>query len=397
MNLSQVLKDRTDLIIQDWVEAVRQNSGLKSPNNLTYEAVRNSLPSVLETLSNILSSKESNIGELVQSSIKHGALRAQQGYDPEEVAREYRILRQTIFSHLEPQLLTGTVSGVLEAVRVIDTTVDEIIAICFKYYTQKRLQDLEELSNQLELTNQELTRFVESHQDNLSHLAHELKNPLTSIIGYSELFLRQQKKQIEGKPCADLKHIEKVMQNGRQILHLINDTLEVSRYKSGQMKLRPAPTDICAVINSVIEVLEPIAEKKGLQLSIACALSSKLVITDALRLQQVLTNLISNAIRYTETGLVKVVCEVLTDNQLSITISDTGIGIEPAEQQKIFAPFYRARSNGHHAPDSTGLGLTIVSQLVKLLQGDIQLVSQVGEGTTFTITLPLRVQVAGEV
>ena len=235
---------------------------------------------------------------------------------------------------------------------------------------------------------------METHQDNLSTLAHELKNPLTSIIGYSDLFLRQQRQQTVKKGSDNLEHIERVLGYGRQLLHLINDALEISCYKAGKMQLKPTPTNVCAVISSVIEVLQPLAERKGLQLSITCALDSKPVVTDAVRLQQVLTNLISNAIRYTESGDVKVICQ-MADQQLAITVSDTGVGISSTDQTKIFDPFYRASQNGHYAPDSTGLGLTIVSQLIELLQGEIQLVSHVGEGSAFTVILPLRLKAEG--
>ena len=391
MNLSQSLQNKIDPIVKAWIEAACQDDGIKPTQKLTFDGIRNSIPNLLEALVTLLSSAADDIELLVDKSLEHGVLRARQGYDPEEVAREYRILRQVIFSHLETDLLAGSPQEILEAVRLIDTAIDGAIATCFKSYTKERLEELETLHEQLELTNQELTRLVDTHQENFSKLAHELKNPLTSIIGYSDLFLRQQRQQEPVKNgSANLEHIERVLWNGRQLLHLINDALEISRYKAGKMQLNPNSVNVCAVISNVIEVLQPLAERKGLQLSITCTLDSKTVVTDALRLQQVLINLISNAIRYTESGDVKVVCQ-MANKQLAITVSDTGVGIAPKDQTKIFDPFYRVQ-NGHYAPDSTGLGLTIVSQLVELLQGEIQLVSHVGKGSAFTVILPLRLK-----
>jgi signal transduction histidine kinase len=136
--------------------------------------------------------QESEIQPIVKASLYHGMLRAEQGFDPAEVAREYRLLRQVIFSVLEANLLTGTPAEAIRAVRLIDAVIDEAIAQCFKSYVDERLRELQQLQNQLTRTNQELTRLLRANQESLSVLAHELKTPLNSIIGYSELFLRHQ-------------------------------------------------------------------------------------------------------------------------------------------------------------------------------------------------------------
>lgn len=161
------------------------------------------------------------------------------------------------------------------------------------------------------LNNQELTRLIRANQDNLSHLAHELKNPLTSIIGYSDLFLRQQRQNTEVRDTfANLEHIERVLRNGRQLLRLINDALEISRYEAGQMPLQPAPTDVRDLINNIMEMLEPLARAKELKIVVDCDRAFPMhVLIDCLRLQQIMTNLVSNAIRYTESGTIQVTCQ----------------------------------------------------------------------------------------
>jgi hypothetical protein len=307
-----------------------------------------------------------------------------------EIAREYSLLRQVIFSTLEPALLQGSPTELIRAVRLIDAVVDEATSQCFNSYVDERLEGLEQLHSQLKLTNQELTRLVRANQDNFSHLAHELRTPLTSIIGYSDLFLRKQRQNAAIKDSfANLEHIERVLRNGRQLLRLINDSLEVSRYEAGKMNLQVVPTDVRSLIKNVIEVLEPFTRAKGIKMVVECDRAPDQVLTDSLRLQQIVTNLASNAIRYTDSGSVKVSCQVLADDKWAITVSDTGIGIAPEDQTIIFDPFVQAGStNNPHLPDSTGLGLAIVSRLVKLLQGKIELVSQVGVGSTFTVILP---------
>ncbi|WP_017316850.1 sensor histidine kinase [Mastigocladopsis repens] len=403
-DFSQLLQDKTRTIIEQWVEAVRQDKKISSTNNLSRTAIENHLSHILLALATVLSQyQDDQIQPIIQASLHHGILRAEQGFDAAEIAREYRLLRNIIFRTLESELLEASAQDVMRAVRLIDMVLDEAIAYCFQSYTQQRLAEVEQLQNQLTLNNQELTRLVRANQDNISHLAHELKSPLTSIIGYSDLFLRLQRQKSEEKDTlSHLEHVERVLRSGRLLLHLINDALEISRYDAGQMKLQPEPTSVHELIRNVSEMLEPLAANKNLQMRVecdsACADSSasrapEEVLTDPLRLQQIVTNLVSNAIRYTESGSIKITCKTLGVDKWTIAVSDTGIGIEPEDQAHIFEPYFRIPyGTKSFLPDSTGLGLAIVSRLVKLLQGEISVVSQVGVGSTFTVTLPLTVE-----
>jgi len=392
-DFSLALQDRIDIIIQNWIEAVRSDDQLETAKELTYNGVRDSVPMVLQAIVTMLSqSQESDIRTLVEKSLEHGTLRAKQGYDAEEIAREYRLLRWVTFEALEPELLKASAAEVSRAYRLIDTALDEVIAKCFQTFTQERFQELKDLQNQLQLTNQELTRLVRANQENLSHLAHELKTPLTSIIGYSDLFLRQQQNYSEIKGSVpNLGHIDRVLNSGRLLLRLINDTLEISRYEAGQIKLQLAPIRLPDVLATVVEIIEPLAKAKGLEIAVDCHLSDDQVVTDCLRLQQIITNLTSNAIRYTTAGTVTIKSELLPDKYWTVTVSDTGIGIAPEDCERIFQPYFRAdNSLSSGIPDSTGLGLAIVARLVKLLQGKIELVSQVGVGSSFTVIFPLE-------
>lgn len=394
MEFSQLLVDKIDTIIENWVEAVRFDRQISSADNLSHSAIRNHLPDVLMAMATVLSQfQDSDIQSIVQNSLEHGVLRAAQGFAPTEIAREYRLLRQVIFSTLEAELLESTVREVMRVYNVIDATIDEAIAQCFKSYVEERLQELQQLQSQAELTNQELTRLLKANQENVSQLAHELKNPLNSIIGYSELILRSSRKNPEVQDTVPhVEHIERVVRNGRQLLRLINDALEISRYEAGKMKLNPAPTDVRSLIKDVFEMLQPLASAKELHMVIDCEQAPRKVLADPLRLQQIVTNLLSNAIRYTELGTVQLTCQLLSDSQWSIAVTDTGVGISPEDQSRIFDPFFRAGNSNAYIPDSTGLGLTIVSQLVQLMQGKIELISQVGVGSTFTVILPLQVK-----
>ena len=394
-DFSKLLVDKTELILEQWVEAVRQDSCIESADELPRPAIENHLSHVLSAMATVLSqSQDSQIKPIVQASLHHGVLRAEQGFDPAEVAREYRLLRQVIFSVLEANLLTATVAEGIRAVHLIDIVIDEAIGQCFTSYVDERLRELQQLQIQLARTNQELTRLMRANQNNISVLAHELKTPLNSIIGYSELFLRHQRRPSEEKDSLPkLEHIERVLRNGRQLLRLVNDTLELSRADNEKMPLRLMQTDVKSLIDSVVEVLEPMALAKDLELVIDYSLAPTQVLTDSLRLQQIVTNLLSNAIRYTQQGKIQLTCQVLNDNQWELVVSDTGQGIASEDQKRIFEPFFRVGSNQQsYLPESTGLGLAIVARLVKLLQGKIELVSQLEVGSKFTVTLPLEVK-----
>lgn len=395
MDFSQALLNKIEIIEHKWVEAVQQDGQIQTAKGLTYEHVRNSIPIVLRAIASMLSqSEESDIKTLISKSLEHGSLRAKQGYDAEEIAREYRVLRWVLFNSLEEDLVKGSSAEVIRAFRLIDTALDEVIARCFQTYTEERLRELQELQSQLELNNQELSRLIRASKENLSQLAHELKTPLTSIIGYADLFLRQQKQNKEiHDNLPNIGHIDRVLQSGRQLLHLINDALEISRYDAGQMKLHPTIIEVCDLIYEIIHIVEPLANAKQLKIEVDCDRCPEEIFTDSLRLKQILTNLLSNAIRYTKEGTIKVKCELCSEQEWSISIHDTGIGIEVEDQQRIFEPYFRTElSSNSYVADSTGLGLAIVTRMVKILQGRIDLISTVGEGSTFTVTFPLKVQ-----
>ena len=401
MDYSQVLADKTDTIVQNWIETVRQDRKIETAEVLPYSAIENHIPYLLAAMVTVLSQyQNSEIKLIIEASLDHGFLRAEQGYDATEVAREYHLLRQVIFSHLEAELLAGSVADVFKAFRLIDAVLDEAIAQCFNSYVDQRMRELQQIQTQLQLTNQELSRLVSVNQENVYHLAHELKTPLNSIIGYSELFLRQEKWQSEIKDTLrGSEHIERVLRNGRQLLRMINDTLELSRANAGKIKLNLQRTNVQFLINTVVEMMQPIADAKGLKLAVTSDCAPTQVIADGQRLQQILINLLSNAIRYTESGSIELSCRRDGEANWAIAITDTGIGIAPDDTKRIFDPFFQAGEAGKQLfpAEGTGLGLAIVSRLVSLLQGKIELVSEIGVGSTFTVILPQEVKILQEV
>jgi hypothetical protein len=409
LNASQLIAKQTDTIMERWIDAVRQDRQIQSSVDVSDTALGDSLPKLLKSLASVLEHPREEIFErITQASLDHGTLRARQGYDPAEIMKEYSLLRRITFSVLESHCLESSPQEIIQTFRQIDTVLDEAISQCFKSYVQERLQELEQLRSQLTLTNQELTRLFEASKDHLSHLAHELKTPLTAVIGYSELILRLQQQNVNADSTSPtIRSIERVLQGGQHLLRIVNDVLELSRYEAAQIKLNLEFIDVCSVVTTVSEMIEPLAQAKGLQLKTDYDSASgdhsesptpSKVLTDPFRLQQILTNLLGNAVRYTDVGLIQISCNTVPGEKWCIAVTDTGIGIAPEDQSRIFEPYSQAFFNqGRGKHEGTGLGLSIVSRLVKLLQGEIQLVSEVGVGSTFTVTFPINFKIDSRV
>ncbi|BAZ39182.1 two-component sensor histidine kinase [Calothrix sp. NIES-4101] len=391
-DFSQLLADKVDVIAQQWVDRVIRDGQVRSTEHLTRQAVLNHIGDVLTALATVLAqTEESDFETIAQASFKHGALRAKQDFDPREVVREYHLLRTTILANISVELLQGTAEEVLRAMSLIDAVVDSAIAQCFHSYVEQRLQELQQVQHQLSLTIEELQRLVNANQDNISQLAHELKTPLSSIINYSDLFLRQSRTTEIRDTATSLTHIERVLGNARKLLTLINDALELSRCEAGKIPLNLERTNVEMLINTVYETMESLASSRGLQLLVDYQNAPNQVITDVMRMQQILMNLVSNAIRYTEVGSISIICRLISPQEWLILVEDTGIGIAAKDHLRIFQPFERALIPGkNHPSDSTGLGLAIVDKLVHLLQGRIYLSSEVGKGSTFTVIFPIN-------
>ncbi len=391
-DIGKILLAKTDTIVESWIETIRQDIDIKSSKGLAYTSVRDSIPLVIEALASLLSDSITDKPQQLQNSgLEHGFIRAEQGYDVAEIMGEYSLLRKILFATLKSDLLTGSKDEMFQTIELIDSVIDRVVSLSLNSYVEVRLEEFKQLRAQLVLTNQELTRLVESQKEDLAHLAHELKSPLNSIMGFSGLLMQQQQRSAQGENAFDLQLTRKVIKNSKQLLRLINDVLEMSRYEAGRIPLNVESIDLRSLVLGVTEAFEPSAEQKNLEIIFDDNDAPQLVQTDSLRLQQVITNLVSNAIRYTESGTIRITCKSDDHNQWSIAVEDTGIGISPEVQTKIFEPYYRAGSQGNYSTDGTGLGLAIVDKLVKLLQGKIDLVSQLEQGSTFTITFPMAI------
>lgn len=206
-------------------------------------------------------------------------------------------------------------------------------------------------------------------------IAHELRAPLTAIRGYVSFLLES--KDISEQNFSYAKNINT---SSERLLALINDFLEVARIQSGKLQISHSEVDITKTIQSVIDEFTPVAESKGLKLISSVAKKKIFAHTDEMRLQQVLTNIVNNSVKYTEHGTVTIALEQ-TKLKTIIRVKDTGKGISAEDQKKIFTPFTRVGTAEKSGITGTGLGMWITKELVGLLGGSVQIESIEGVGT----------------
>jgi signal transduction histidine kinase/ActR/RegA family two-component response regulator len=244
--------------------------------------------------------------------------------------------------------------------------------------------------------NEELRRLDELKSEFLAMVSHELRTPLTAIIGYSRLLTRQIHGTLTPK---QLEHHDAIFRSAQRLTSLINDLLDVSRLEAGRVELQPRPTEAKQVIDQVISVVGVAAHAKQISITNSLPAELPMVSADPSRLQQILVNLLGNAVKFTPSGGTVRVRGGVTDDKVWVAVEDTGVGIPDAQLAQIWNAFYQVESPLRRTHGGSGLGLSIVRRLVELHGGAVRAESA-GEnrGSRFTFTLPVAaVQPAPEV
>lgn len=289
---------------------------------------------------------------------------------------------------LDPQ---GQVAGILsigvditarkrmeEELRATQATLEERVLV--------RTTELAEARDRAEAADRLKSAF-------LATMSHELRTPLNSIIGFTGILLQGLAGPLNAEQTRQL---EMVRTSGRHLLALINDVLDISKIEAGELQVACEPFDVSASIAKVVGLVLPLAQKKGLALHAHLAPELDRIVSDPRRVEQILLNLLNNAIKFTERGEVTLRAELVPDatraasTALRIAIADTGIGIKPEDLAMLFHPFRQIDTGLARNHEGTGLGLAICRRLADLLGGEIRAESEWQQGSVFTVMLPVR-------
>ncbi|MBC8123783.1 MAG: response regulator, partial [Gemmatimonadaceae bacterium] len=252
-------------------------------------------------------------------------------------------------------------------------------------------EELESQRAQIETQNQDLLEADRQKNNFLASMSHELRTPLNSILGFSQLLLRN--KSLQGQEQI-LTQLERIYQNGKIQLRLVNDILDLAKIKAGKVELQYTRVAIEPLIRETLASVESLATQKGLAVRIEIDPALEMVETDPYQFSTILSNLLSNAFKYTERGGVEILARSVSAQLFEVVVRDSGVGIAPEEQSTVFDEFRRLEGAATRRAGGTGLGLTICKRLVSLLGGQISLKSTLGQGSTFTVLLPSLIQQA---
>ena len=271
---------------------------------------------------------------------------------------------------------------------------DEIgdLAASFNRMTEtlrKREIDNTELFRALEETNQRLDEANRHKSQFLANVSHELRTPMNAVIGFSEVLLDP---SLKVSPAEHQEFLENILASGKHLLGVINELLDLSKVEAGKMEMRLEEIVLPDLIEAATITVRPLATKKVISIEAVVDKTIPVLKGDRSKINQVLLNLLGNAIKFTPEGGRVAIEAGVRDGAVEVIVSDTGIGIKPEDQTQVFEAFQQVETAGVGRPEGTGLGLTLAKKFVEMHGGRIWVTSEGGRGSTFTFTLPLSRQ-----
>ncbi|ELB2117949.1 ATP-binding protein [Vibrio parahaemolyticus] len=255
----------------------------------------------------------------------------------------------------------------------------------FLYQLQYRMHNLKQLNSELEAETDKAERAAKAKSSFLAAMSHELRTPMNGVLGISQLIAEETKEPVTKE------HIKVILDSGQHLMTILNDILDFSKVEENKLELEEAPFHLEQVLTPVCSAIQPLIDEKSIELIVENDVPNNTEFTgDCARLRQILFNLAGNAVKFTNEGHVLIRTELNSeDKHLLIIVSDTGIGIAPDKQGRVFNSFEQADSSTTRRFGGTGLGLAIVKKLTELMGGSITLKSVEGVGTQFIVTLPI--------
>jgi cell cycle sensor histidine kinase DivJ len=257
------------------------------------------------------------------------------------------------------------------------------------------MRDVTERKNQeqaLERARAEADHANEAKGKFFANMSHELRTPLNAVIGFSDMLINEERMRLDGP--RRLEYAKLINDSGNHLLTVVNGILDMSKLETGDFELAPEPFGPAQVIGNCCDLLALKARENGIELSRRLPDSLPELIADKRSFRQILLNLISNAVKFTERGGHVTVGATAGISEIVVTVEDTGVGISAEDLPKIGRPFFQARGTYDRRHDGTGLGLSIVRGLVDLHGGSFEIASEVGKGTCFTVRLPWNCETA---
>ncbi|MCF6442405.1 ATP-binding protein [Pseudoalteromonas luteoviolacea] len=248
---------------------------------------------------------------------------------------------------------------------------------------ESRTRALEEMNSQLEVAITEAEQANQLKSRFLANMSHEIRTPLTAIMGFTEQLLHN-----PGAKNSDL-HLDTILRNSKHLLELINNILDLSKIEAEKLAVEKNRIEFLPLLKDIESIILPLAEEKQLEFNLNYAFPlPKVLHSDETRLKQILLNIASNAVKFTEQGFISINIDFNTQHdQFIFVIKDTGIGMSKSEMERVFKPFEQADTTTTRRFGGTGLGLCISKNLAQLLGGDVQVSSEQGNGSTFTISI----------
>lgn len=285
--------------------------------------------------------------------------------------REEHVLGCLVLARQSPGRFPAEVVGLLRTMAT-----QSAVAI----QNARLFRQLEQKSRELEAANRHKSEF-------LANMSHELRTPLNAIIGFSEVLLERMFGEINPK---QEEYLQDVLASGRHLLSLINDILDLSKVEAGRMELELATFDLRLALDNALTLIRERAARHGLTVSLHVEPGVGEIVGDERKVKQVLLNLLSNAVKFTPAGGRIDVRAAPAGDAVEIAVADTGIGIAPSDQEAIFEEFRQVGTDYARKREGTGLGLALARRFVELHGGRLQVRSEPGRGSTFTVTLPRR-------